>query len=181
MVATGLVLWVVSRARDVPAAAAVPRGHRLVQVLNIAAVAGLMIALAAYFWANRLIPVEQAERNLWEIRVFFGVWSLSLAHALLRRHKQAWIEQLTAAGILMAALPLVNAFSGGAHLGSSLADGQWQVAGFDLSALACGLLLLFSARGVVRHVPRTRPGKAGRPAAAAAGAAPAQLSTEHAG
>lgn len=189
MVATGLVLWVVSRAKDAPAAATVPRGHRLVQVLNVAAVAGLMLAIAAYFWANRLIPVEQAERNLWEIRAFFSAWGLTLLHALLRRHKQAWIEQLAAAGVLMAALPLLNAFSGGAHLGSSLAGGQWQVAGFDLSALACGLLLLFSARAVARHVPRPRPGTAGRPARAAAArpaeaalpAAPAQLSTEHAG
>lgn len=178
MVASGLVLWVVSRAKDAPSAetsvassvAAIPRGHRLVQVLNIAAVAGLMIAIAAYFWANRLVPVEQAERNLWEIRTFFSVWGLTLIHALLRRHKRAWIEQLVAAGALFAALPLLNALSGGMHLGYSLANGQWQVAGFDLTALACGLLLFFAARGVIRHVPRARPNKA-RPAKTPAPAA----------
>ena len=162
----------VSRAKDAPSAEAIPRGHRLVQVLNVAAVAGLMLAIAAYFWANRLIPVEQAERNLWEIRSFFGVWGLTLFHAWLRRHKQAWIEQLVAAGALFAALPLLNAFSGGAHLGLSLANGQWQVAGFDLTALACGLALFFSAHKVVRHVPRARPNKA-RPAKAAAPASAA--------
>ncbi|MCV2219208.1 PepSY-associated TM helix domain-containing protein [Thauera sp. Sel9] len=178
MVASGLVLWVVSRAKDAPSAetsvassvASIPRGHRLVQVLNIAAVAGLMIAIAAYFWANRLVPVEQAERNLWEIRTFFSVWGLTLIHALFRRHKQAWIEQLVAAGTLFAALPLLNALSGGMHLGYSLANGQWQVAGFDLTALACGLLLFFTARGVIRHVPRARPNKA-RPAKTPAPAA----------
>ena len=189
MVASGLVLWVVSRAKDAPSAepslAPIPRGHRLVQVLNIAAVAGLMIAIAAYFWANRLVPVEQAERNLWEIRTFFSAWGLTLIHALLRRHKRAWIEQLVAAGALFAALPLLNTFSGGAHLGHSLASGQWQVAGFDLTALACGLLLFFAARGVIRHVPRVRPGKAApaarpatrspRPAEATAAQAPLPL------
>ena len=167
MVASGLVLWVVSRAKDGPSTEPVPRGHRLVQVLNIAAVAGLMIAIATYFWANRLIPVEQAERNLWEIRTFFSVWGLTLVHALFRRHKRAWIEQLVAAGALLTALPLLNAFSGGAHLGQSLANGQWQVAGFDLTVFACGLLLFFAARGVIRHVPRARPNKA-RPAKAPA-------------
>lgn len=159
MLASGLVLWVVSRLKDRPADGRVPFGHRLVEVLNVAAVAGLLVAIAAHFWANRLIPADLAERNLWEIRAFFGVWMLTLLHALLRRHKQAWIEQLVAGGVLLAALPLVNGLTGGAHLGASMAAGQWQVAGFDLCVLALGLLLLYAARGVVRHVPRERAGK----------------------
>lgn len=177
MVASGLVLWVVSRAKDKPADGRIPFGHRLVEVLNVAAVAGLLVAVGAYFWANRLIPAELAERNLWEIRVFFGAWALTLLHALLRRHRQAWIEQLALGGGLLAALPLVNAFTGGAHLGVSMGAGQWQVAGFDLCVLALGALLLYAARGVLRHVPRERAAKAG---AAGRAAAPVVLKTEEA-
>ncbi|WP_211091400.1 PepSY-associated TM helix domain-containing protein [Pseudothauera rhizosphaerae] len=190
MVASGLVLWVVSRARDRTADGKIPAGHRFVEVLNVAAVAGLLVAIGAYFWANRLIPAEVAERNLWEIRVFFTVWSLTLLHSLLRRHKQAWIEQLALAGGLLAALPLVNAATGGAHLGVAFYLGQWQVAGFDLCALVCGALLLHAARKVASHVPREKvarsAGRTKKPAAAGGtdeggdGPVPAVLQTEEA-
>ena len=32
-------------------------GYRIVEVLNTATVAGLLMAVAAFFWANRLLPL----------------------------------------------------------------------------------------------------------------------------
>ncbi len=164
MVASGLAMWVVARHKDRETLGRTPRGHRLVEVLNVAAVSGLLIAIAAYFWGNRLLPADLAERNLWEIRVFFSVWVLAALHAIVRKHKAAWVEQLTLAGVLTMLLPVLNGASGGVHLGHSLGAGQLQVAGFDTCALVLGALLMFAARKVSLHVPRVKPGAKSRPA-----------------
>jgi len=57
-------------------------GYRIVEVLNTATVAGLLMAVAAFFWANRLLPLALPDRSHWEIRCFFIVWGLWLVHSL---------------------------------------------------------------------------------------------------
>jgi uncharacterized iron-regulated membrane protein len=160
MIASGLIVWSVSRARKTSAASAparAPWGHRLVEVLNVAAIAGLMVAIAVHFWASRLIPADLPARADWEIRAFFIAWALTLVHAALRRPKKAaWVEQLACAGALFALLPLVNAATGGLALPGSIARGLWLLAGFDLCALVSGAALFFAARKVHRHIPRAR-------------------------
>jgi len=155
MIATGMVMWTASRLKDRQKLGYTPLGHRLVEILNVAGIAGLLIAISAHFWANRLLPANLENRNHWEIRVFFLIWLATLAHAALRPHKRAWTEQLAAAGILTALLPVANGI-GGAHLGVSVMAGQWQVAAFDLTALIIGLLLVFAAHKVWRHAPAAR-------------------------
>lgn len=140
MVATGLVLWVVKRLPERRRLGRTPRGHRLVEVLNIAAIAGLSVATASYFWSNRLIPADLPQRADWEIHGFFGTWALSLAHAAFRRHRAAWREQLGLAALLFALLPVINHPTGGAGLARSIAQGQWSVAGFDLAMLVLAVL-----------------------------------------
>ena len=154
MIASGLVLWLVSRQKERAALGRLPRGHRFVEVMNVAAVAGLMIAIAGYFWANRFIPADAVDRNNQEIFAFFAIWGLTLVHAALRPHKRAWIEQLAAGAALYLLLPVLNGLSGGAHLARSLFSGHWQVASFDLVALATAAALLFTANRVHHHVPR---------------------------
>jgi len=145
MAGSGMVLWVVKRLPERRKLGRTPRGHRLVEVLNIAAIAGLSVATAGYFWANRLLPVDIAQRADMEIRSFFVVWGLCLLHAMLRPHRRAWLEQLWLAAIAFAALPLLNAATGGAALPAAMLHGQWSVAGFDLVALALGVLHGFAA------------------------------------
>jgi uncharacterized iron-regulated membrane protein len=160
MIATGLVMWVVARAKDQEKASrAVRFGHRLVEVLNVAGVAGLLVAIGAYFWASRLIPADLPDRSALEIEVFFYGWLIAFIYALIRRHKAAWIEELACAGLLIALLPFVNALTGGLSLFGSIYLDQWLLAGFDLCALAIGIGLLFAARKVYLHVPRVRPEK----------------------
>jgi uncharacterized iron-regulated membrane protein len=156
MIASGLVLWSVSRARKTAGTPRAPWGHRLVEVLNIATIAGLMLAIAVHFWANRLIPADLPARADWEIRAFFIAWAVTLVHAIARRSKAAWVEQLACAGGLSALLPLVNALTGGLALPGSIAQGLGLLAGFDLCALAIGAGLLFAAYKVWRHVPGAR-------------------------
>ncbi|MDR1463513.1 MAG: PepSY domain-containing protein [Azoarcus sp.] len=156
MIATGMVMWRVARQKKQEKTGRTPFGHRLVEISNVAGIAGLLVATAAYFWANRLIPADLPGRADWEIRVFFIAWAAMLVHALLRRHKAAWVEQLACAGFLTAALPFVNAFTGGLPLPASIALGQGLLAGFDLCALFMGIGFFYAAWKVCRHVPRVR-------------------------
>ena len=160
MVGTGMVLWVVKRLPERRKLGRTPRGHRLVEVLNVAGIAGLSLAVAAYFWSNRLLPAELADRSDWEIHVFFAAWLASLVHAGLRAHRSAWIEQLGLAAVLFATLPLLNVATGGAGLSVTLMRGQWAIAGFDLAMLALGAVHGFIAWRLLRPsqpLARTAP------------------------
>jgi len=145
MIGTGLVIWLGKRQLKHAKSGVMPFELRLVEVLNIASMSGLLIAIAAFFWANRLLPVGFAERSDWEVQAFFIAWSLSLLHAILRRGRQGWVEQLSFAALLFAAIPLLNALTTSQHLGASLATGDWVMAGFDLTCLASGVFLAWAA------------------------------------
>jgi uncharacterized iron-regulated membrane protein len=154
MIATGLVLWSLKRTEKRKGAPG-HFGHHLVGVLNIGTVAGLLIAVAGYFWANRLLPVDLADRASWEIRCFFLAWLAAFIHPLLRRPRQAWIEQLTAAGLLLASIPVLNfATTRAASLAVTLPSGNWIVAGFDLTTCVIGVALLHAAWKVGHHQGR---------------------------
>ncbi|XVJ49815.1 PepSY-associated TM helix domain-containing protein (plasmid) [Pseudomonas sp. UBT] len=145
MIGTGLVIWLGKRQFKHAKTSVMPFELRLVEVLNIASMSGLMLAIAGFFWANRLLPVSFAERSDWEINTFFIAWGLSLLHAVLRRGRQAWVEQLSLGALLFVAVPLLNALTTSQHLGVSLASGDWAMAGFDLTCLASGLFLAWAA------------------------------------
>ncbi len=146
MIASGLVLWLVSRQKEREASGCLPRGHRFVEIMNVGGMAGLMLAIAAYFWANRFIPADLADRNALEIQSFFGVWGLSFVHAMWRRHKRAWVEQLSLGAALFLLVPLLNGLTGGAHLGQSLLRGQWQVASLTLQQVYRRVMLFIAHR-----------------------------------
>ncbi|VVO00945.1 PepSY-associated TM helix domain-containing protein [Pseudomonas fluorescens] len=145
MIGTGLVLWLGKRQLKHAKSALMPFELRLVQVLNIASMSGLLVAVAGFFWANRLLPVSFAERADWEVNSFFMLWGGSLIHAMVRAGRAAWVEQLGLAAILFAGVPLLNALTTSQHLGVSLMQGDWSMAGFDLTCLGSGLFLAWAA------------------------------------
>lgn len=142
MAATGLLLWAVKRRQK---AQRLHFGHRLVDVLNVGAIAGLMIATAVFFWANRLLPLDLPQREWREAIAFFAAWGLAALHPALRPRQAAWREQLGLGAVLFVALPLLNAITTARGLPASLPGGDWALAGFDLMALATGLLLAWLA------------------------------------
>ena len=156
MIATGLILWVSKRLPQRQKLGRTPVGHRLVETLNVGTVAGLPLAIAAYFWANRLLPVELAQRSDWEIRCFLITWLLCLLHPLLRSYKRAWQEQLLVAALLFAGLPLFSLTLPNTGLPTSLAGGNWLLAGIELTLLATAALLGFAAYMLSRRQPQTR-------------------------
>jgi len=156
MIATGLVLWTIKRQRSQADSRGV--GYRIVEVLNVATVAGLPVAVAAFFWANRLLPLPLNERSLWEIRCFFVVWGLCLAHSLFRRGSiRAWRDQLYVSAFLLGFLPLLSGLTTNSHLLIAIPREQWAVAGVDLTGFTVGALLGWTARRV-GHRLSTRAG-----------------------
>ncbi|MFJ4192878.1 PepSY-associated TM helix domain-containing protein [Pseudomonas sp. NPDC089534] len=150
MIGTGLVIWLGKRQLQHAKRGAVPFELRLVRVLNIASMAGLVTAVAVFFWANRALPLDLSARAGWEVNAFFIAWGLSVVHAALRSGRKAWVEQLSLAAVLFATLPLLDWATAGRYLGAALEQGDWTLAGFDLTCLAAGLFLGWAARKMQR-------------------------------
>ncbi|MDF1747855.1 MAG: PepSY-associated TM helix domain-containing protein [Alphaproteobacteria bacterium] len=141
MIGAGLVLWTTKRR----AKSGDTVGFRLVERLNIGTIVGLPIAIAAYFWANRLIPVGIEGRAAWEAHAMFIFWAVMLAHAFIRPAHRGWVEQLWIAAGAFGLLPLLNALTTDKHLGATLPAGVWELAGFDLTVLVFGLAFTVTA------------------------------------
>lgn len=173
MMATGTLLFMVKRRQKSalefgPATAGI---YRLVDSLNVAALAGIALASIGYFWVNRLLPQGLPGREAWEIRGFLLIWAASWLHAACRPTARAWVEQLSLAGALAVCLPLLNLVTTGQSAWHYALLGDWQRAGVELVAIALGLVLMGMAwqvqQGWQRQAPATKPRPATRQAAAA--------------
>ncbi|GFZ79492.1 iron uptake protein [Pseudohongiella nitratireducens] len=147
MVGTGLVMWTVKRRQQ--ASSEIDKKHRgirLVEKLNVGTVAGLFVALAAYFWANRLLPASMPGRADWEVHTMFLTWALMLMLSAVIPARLGWPLQFRLGGFAFVLLPVVNMATTERGLIHSLATGDWVFAGFDLTALLCGALLFWIAQ-----------------------------------
>lgn len=151
MVATGLILWCVKRAPQQQKQGYKSFGYRTVEVTNIAAIIGLPIACAAFFYANRFIPTSMEMRSNWEIRSFFIVWLITFIYPMFCTHRQAWLELLAVASALYALLPIVNFMTGGQPLWNTVAHGQWMIASFDIAMWLLAVLFAYSFYKVKNH------------------------------
>lgn len=158
MIATGMVLWTVKRHQGAERGRGAPHTDlHVVARLNVAVVIGLPVAIGAYFWANRLLPLRMDHRAQWEIHILFAVWLLMFFAAALRPLAHAWREQALIAAVVFGALPGLNAMTTSRHLARSLADGDAALAGFDLAALAIGAMFVGIAWMARRHQARQTP------------------------
>nr|USU30576.1 PepSY domain-containing protein [Methylobacterium sp. OTU13CASTA1] len=149
MVASGLILWSVAR---LPKPGTQPfLGLRLVQALNIGTVAGLPGGIAAYFLANRLLPVGLVGRADWEVYAFFGTWALAILLPLARPQRRAWVEAMAVLAMLTLAVPVFDVATMPAHpLRAGTGDAAlflW----FDGVLLALAALFALCARKVGRY------------------------------
>ena len=141
MVASGAVLWGIKERTKHAKSGKVGFGLRLVDALNIGAVGGLPIAFASYFWANRLLPLQLEARPDMEARVFFIAWALALLAGFVWPRRQTWAWLLYVGAGLFALIPLLNAATTHIHLGVTLREGDWALAGVDLVTCLLGLAL----------------------------------------
>jgi membrane protein implicated in regulation of membrane protease activity len=63
------------------------------------------------------------------------------------------ILQLSVAALLLGFLPILNALTTKSHLLVTLPNGQWTLAGVDLTGLAVSILLSWTARRLGRPAP----------------------------
>lgn len=115
-------------------------------MLNLATFAGLPIALASYFYANRLLPVTFVDRENWEIHCFFISWALVALLACFKRDKQTWQRLFLLTALLYGLLPLLNAMTSQYQLMSNLQRQAYVLAGFDLMMLALAALFYMAAK-----------------------------------
>lgn len=102
-VASGMVLWVVKRRERAP----LSLGNRIVERLNAGVLAGVPIGCVAFLLANRLLPLDIADRAGAEVSA--ALWSAGaavLAGALLAP-RRSWplLLSILALGCAAAALP----------------------------------------------------------------------------
>lgn len=156
MVGTGLMLWTAKRGKP----GALPFfGYRLVQRLNIGSIACLPAGMAAFLLANRLIPTTLPGRQDMEVAAMFWVWFGLAAVSLIRPVRRAWIETLTIAGAMCAAVPVANALTTDRGLMHSIMAGDGLFLAFDIVMLASAALLGFAAWQAARKpvvIRRTR-------------------------
>jgi hypothetical protein len=125
------------------------------------------VGIAAYFWANRLLPVTLPLRAEWEVQVMYLTIAAMFIYPLIRAPRRARVEMLWLCATAYAMLPVLNALTTQRHLGRSLPQGDWVMAGFDLTALACGAIAAACALQVRRSTtPRAASRKAKTPVAA---------------
>jgi uncharacterized iron-regulated membrane protein len=145
MIGTGLVLWTVKRRTQQVKQEISSTSLVLVERLNAGTLIGLPIGIAAYFWANRLIPAVLEGRAQWEVHSMFITWALMLVHAHCRPRARVWPEQLWVAAAAFLLLPVINACTTQRHLGMTLMHGDWVLAGFDLTLFAVGVAFALTA------------------------------------
>lgn len=166
MIATGLVMFTVKRMARHGAAS---RFDQAVARINVAAVAGVVIACIAYLWLNRLLPAGMAGRVGWEIGLLLPVWLATLLHAALRPPAQGWREQFGLAALLCLALPLLDLATGGRPFAAGL-SALGPLEAVDLTAFGCGIGLAVLAW----HLARRRAAPAVRGSLARQAALPGQ-------
>lgn len=166
LIASGLIMWTIKRRPKLVATSASSRiGFWLVERLNVTAMAGLFIAIAALFWANRLLPIELPARADREILCFLAAWGAALLHACLRPAPRAWREQLLFAATLFVLVPALDALFAGPYLAAAGRALDLAYLGFDLFAIVLGIGLAVAAGKVGRRVATVAPPGAANKAA----------------
>lgn len=148
MIASGLVLWTVKRRTDYAKQSYL--GFKLVESLNIAAIAGLPVATATFLWANRLLPALK-DRADTEISLFFGAWAVCALLAIALPKKQAWIVILWLSAALFALLPLINTITTNRGFVTSVVRGDFVFVVMDFAFIGFAWLFWHIGKRVQTH------------------------------
>jgi uncharacterized iron-regulated membrane protein len=156
MIATGMILWATKRREKAKRSGENNLGLILVEYSNIGIITGLPLAIAVYFWANRVIPADLLNREHWEINSLFIAWAIMLIHPFILAKKYSyqtiWIQQLTLTSALYFLLPLLNAFTSDKNIISALLQKDWATAGFDLAMIIFGLCFAYAAHHLMNKI-----------------------------
>ncbi len=164
MVASGLVLWTVKRREKLSDPLHPPLGFRIVERLNIAVVAGFPFGCAAFFLANRLLPLATPDRAEREITMLFVAWGVAALAALVLQPRQGWVALLGATSIGLITVITCDLLILRPGLGQWIAAADWPMVTVDAVLLVLATGFAWTARRVARHTPRVRKPRAIRTA-----------------
>ncbi|WP_235838627.1 PepSY-associated TM helix domain-containing protein [Cognaticolwellia aestuarii] len=133
MIASGMIIWVKKRQKQQTIFI------NLIDRLNAAVIVGLPIAIAGYFWSNRLLPLAMVNRAAWEVHSLFIVFAACICFCAVSSTDKVWKSMLWIAAIAYALLPLGNILTTEHSLLASAQNSDWLMLGFDL------IMLLFAA------------------------------------
>ncbi|WP_076416620.1 PepSY domain-containing protein [Shewanella sp. UCD-KL12] len=165
MITTGALLWAIkirqSQQKQLAKGLKESLGLRLVEGLNLTFIAGLPLATAIFFYANRLIPAGANNRSDWEVHSFFITLVVVAAIAWKNRSLASWRVVLGLGAISFLGLPILNALTSGVSLFDNIIDQQWGLVGFDSLCIVTGVTLLFAiSRTVLFERKKQRPSTA---------------------
>ncbi|WP_390618813.1 PepSY-associated TM helix domain-containing protein [Maricurvus nonylphenolicus] len=136
---TGMMIWVERRAYGAEGDLK-PESYMRLSKLTIGSCSGMVVALAAMFWGQRLLPAYVPE-------LFFVVWLLCLVYAFSRSNNyQSNRQLLGVAGLLLAAVPFVDVATLEHHLFNSMAGTHTHLAIIDVVLFLSGGILLYIAK-----------------------------------
>lgn len=144
LIATGLIYWTIKRRGAVKSPSS-QRWYRVVEGVNAGVIMGLPIAIASFFWANRLLPVDGVDRATKEMYSFFAVWCVAILMLSIIRPVRAWRAGLTVGAIAYAGIPLINALTTNR---SFVASRDTLVVTFDLTMVVIAALFALASRKV---------------------------------
>ena len=112
---------------------------------------GLFIAVAGYFVANRVVPLDVPERASLEVKVFLWVWLGSLIAVCLRPVHTAWVEQLSLAALAFLSVPFIDLFQDAGRMTRAFEQGNWSYVSiaviFVMLAIAFASLAIWLRQG----------------------------------
>ncbi|QTH73242.1 PepSY-associated TM helix domain-containing protein [Pseudoalteromonas xiamenensis] len=120
-------------------------GVQLVDTLNLTMIMGLPLATAGFFYANRLLSAQIAQRANVEIAIFFTILGLSLLVSAIRRDKQQWAYFAKLNVFAWAALPICSAIAIKYPTYTAFIEGNTLAWAFDLVFLSVALAFGFVA------------------------------------
>lgn len=152
MIATGLILWSVKRRPKANKLDMPFFPYLLIEKLNIGFVAGLPFAIAIYFWANRLIPVEIDGRAVWEVHCMFIAWLMVFIYVIFRPIMFAWREILALASLSFLLIPILNILTTEQHILKSIAYQNWVLVNVEVGFIIVGMILALATWKVHKRI-----------------------------
>ncbi len=156
MIATGTLLWAVKirqkQQKNIKNGVKSSLGLRLVEGLNLTFIAGLPLATCSFFYANRLLPTEMANRAQWEVNCFFITLTLVAILACINRTKTSWRFVLRVGAVGLLAIPALNALTSNSHLINNISQQQWALVGFDMMCVLLGGALWFASNKLANKI-----------------------------
>ncbi len=142
LIATGSIIWLNKRLAKVKRR---HMGHHIVECLNVAGFAGLLLAVLSYFHANRFLALDVSDRASLEVNIFLWVWLATLLHSILRPAKKAWFEQLMICALLCLSLPFIDFLQDSQRLVNAVEQLNGAYLMFNIMIILSGVAFLKTA------------------------------------